>query len=382
MKFSPRRCLTYGFLLSILSGCSWFSTTPEAPRPNPLPNFQARLQLINEWQTPLGTGIGDSDLRLADYGTGIFAATRDGQVVRLDEQSGRISWRVAVGKSLSAGVGAGDGVAVVVTQQGHVIALNAENGSQRWEYTLNTEVLAAPLAVDGFVIVRASDGRLFGLDSATGNLQWQQARTLPALTLRSAAGMVSAGGAVFAGFAGGKLVGMNLSNGLVGWEANVAFPKGATEIERISDITSEPVLNELNICAIAYQGRLACFEPRSGNLLWARDIASLQGLSSGTRTLYTTTSTESIMAFDRQTGANLWKQDQLARRGLTRPAALPRAVLVGDAQGWIHALDSDNGTFLARLNTDNSGLASPPLVSDNVVYWQSRQGTVYRTRLD
>lgn len=382
MRFSPRPYLVCSLIVGALSGCSWFSSTPEGPRPAPLPTFQARAHLVTEWQISLGSGLGDSDLRLAEYGTGIFAATRDGQIVRLAEQNGQVAWRAHIGQMLSAGVGAGDGVAVVVTQQGTVVALNAENGSPRWEYKLNTEVLAAPLAIDGFVVIRASDGRLFGFDSSTGSLQWQQARTLPALTLRNAASMSSAGGAIFAGFAGGKLVGMNLSNGLVGWEANVAFPKGATEIERISDITSEPILTEREVCAVAYQGRLACFEPRSGNLLWARDVSSLQGLSAAARTLYTTTSAESVMAFDRQTGANLWKQDQLVRRGLTRPAALARAVLVGDAQGWIHALDSDSGAFIAQLNTDNSGLASPPLVSDNAVYWQSRQGTVYRTRLD
>ena len=79
---------------------------------------------------------------------------------------------------------------------------------------------------------------------------------------------------VFAGFPGGKLVAINLSNGSVGWEAVVSRPRGATELERITDITSLPVADEYQICAVAFQGRVACFEIASGNL-WARDASAM-----------------------------------------------------------------------------------------------------------
>jgi len=36
--------------------------------------------------------------------------------------------------------------------------------------------------------------------------------------------------------------------------------KGATELERIADVTSRPWIEERQACAVAYQGRLACFE--------------------------------------------------------------------------------------------------------------------------
>jgi len=48
---------------------------------------------------------------------------------------------------------------------------------------------------------------------------------------------VSRGG-LFTGTAGGKLLAIDVPTGNVAWEGNVATPKGATELERIADITS------------------------------------------------------------------------------------------------------------------------------------------------
>ncbi|MET5020843.1 PQQ-binding-like beta-propeller repeat protein, partial [Burkholderia pseudomallei] len=78
--------------------------------------------------------------------------------------------------------------------------------------------------------------------------------------LRTHAGLISTPSLVIAGFPGGKLVAINRSNGSTMWESNVALPKGETELERIADVTSPPVLAGREVCAAAFQGRVACFE--------------------------------------------------------------------------------------------------------------------------
>jgi len=40
------------------------------------------------------------------------------------------------------------------------------------------------------------------------------------------------------------------------------------------------------ICAVAYQGRVACFETTTGNLIWARDISSIAGMAMDQRNVY------------------------------------------------------------------------------------------------
>ena len=63
----------------------------------------------------------------------------------------------------------------------------------------------------GIVVVRSGDGRLYGLDAATGARKWVYQRTLPALTIRTHAGVVIYRDAVFAGFPGGRLVAVTYS---------------------------------------------------------------------------------------------------------------------------------------------------------------------------
>jgi len=61
------------------------------------------------------------------------------------------------------------------------------------------------------------------------------------------------------------------------WESTVALPRGATELERVADVMGNPVLDERQVCAVAYQGRVACFDRRNGSPLWARDTPATAG---------------------------------------------------------------------------------------------------------
>ena len=168
------------------------------------------------------------------------------------------------------------------------------------------------------------------------------------------------GQAVLAGFPGGKLVAISPRNGAALWEGTVALPKGATELERVADITSPPVMAGREICAVAFQGRVACFDLASGNVLWARDLSSSAGLDLDGRHVFVSDDKGTVHAFHRSNGASLWKQDKLFMRGLSRPIALGSHVAVADFQGIVHLLRGEDGAFAARLNTDGSAVLADP----------------------
>ena len=113
----------------------------------------------------------------------------------------------------------------------------------------------------------ALDGKIFALNAADGSQKWVYQRTNPPLTVRRFAGGSISRGGLFTGTPGGKLLALDLNTGSLGWEASVATPKGATELERIADVTSTPVVEEKQVCAAAFQGRVACFEILRGTLL-------------------------------------------------------------------------------------------------------------------
>jgi outer membrane protein assembly factor BamB len=83
-----------------------------------------------------------------------------------------------------------------------------------------------------------------------------------------------------------------------------------------------------------------------------------------------------VQAVDRAGGASVWTQDRLSWRRLTAPLALGREVAVGDAEGYVHFLSRETGSFVGRTATDGGPIGSAPLRVDGgfvvQIYWPVR----------
>lgn len=306
-----------------------------------------------------------------------YAASADGQLVKLDVTNGNQVWRVNTGETISGGVGVGGSLVLVGTQKGVVYAYDVA-GKLQWKSRLSSEILSAPKYYDGTVIVRTGDSRIFGINANDGSRKWVYARTSPSLTLRSTAGVVVDGGAVYAGFAGGKLISVRADNGKVLWEASVAQPKGVTEIERIADITSLPVVDGPLIYAVAYQGRVAAIDRVSGRVVWNRDISSLAGLSAEDGRIFVSHAIGSVYALEYASGKTFWRQAALKNRQLTTPVPMGSLIAVGDVEGYVHFLSREDGALASRVKTGNSPIMPQmALANSNTVLAQTRDGGVY-----
>jgi outer membrane protein assembly factor BamB len=305
----------------------------------------------------------------------IYAASPDGTIVSVDPASGRQIWRIKAERPLSAGVGAQPGAVVVGTAKGDVIAFDS-TGKTLWQVKVSTEVAGPPKAADGKIVVWALDGRIYGLSDADGSQKWVYQRANPPLTVRRFAGGTTSRGALFTGTAGGRLLALDLATGALGWEASVATPKGATELERIADVTSLPVIDERQVCAAAYLGRVACFEVLRGTLTWSRDFGSLGGLALDNRYLYLTDDKGAVQALDKATGASVWKQDKLNQRFPSGPVVVGDYLGVIDIEGYLHLLDRNDGNLIGRLPTDGKAPVSQPVAAGNAATWQSSGGNL------
>ncbi len=370
------------FCLALLGGCqsvgdtydSWFGKS--GPKPAELVAIQPTATAKILWQGAV-RGAERDVFFPAVNGQVVYAAGASGQIAGFDVISGRQITRMEAGQRISGGVGSGGAMVLVGTLEGVVLAFE-QGGKSLWKAQLSGEVLSPPVMQDGIVVVRAGNGSIFGLDAANGRRKWVYQRATPALSLRSYAGVVVERGAVFAGFPGGRLVAIALDSGSVGWEAVVALPRGATELERVTDVTSLPVIAQQQVCAVAYQGRVACFDPQRGATIWARDMSSSAGMAADAGYVYVTDEKDALIALDKTTGSSIWKQDKLAGRGVSGPLAFGRYVVVGDYQGYVHVLSREDGSFAARIATDGSAIGAAPaaLTSDSFVV-QTRNGGIF-----
>jgi outer membrane protein assembly factor BamB len=277
---------------------------------------------------------------------------------------------------LSGGVGADGKLVAVGSTEGEVITLDAD-GKTLWRARVSSEVLAPPEIAGDLVIVRSADSRIFALDARDGRRRWLYQRQAPALGVRNPAGLVVRGGYVFAGFSGGKLVALAIANGGLRWEGTVSVPKGTTELERVTDVIGLPWVGDRETCAVAFQGRVACFDLGNGNQLWGRDMSSSSGLGVDARYVYVSEDRGAVSALERASGRSLWRQDRLANRHLSAPLPLGAEIAVGDLQGFVHLLARDSGAFVGRIATDGSALRTAPVPLPNGFLVQTSGGTLY-----
>jgi len=371
--------------LFLLNGCSWIKSwgkddDPDAPAE--LVDFEPTLKVGKVWSTGVGAGLDKAGRQLwPAYSSGvIYAADYKGLLVAVDADNGRKLWEVKTKLPFTGGPGISGDLLLMGTQDGEVYAFDATSGTQRWSATVTSEVLAAPTEADGIVVVRSIDGRVFGLDADTGRRVWIYDHSVPLLSLRGNAPPLLRAGVVFIGYDGGQVVAVRLDDGTLMWEQTLVTTEGRTELERLSDIDGQLVFIASDLLVSSYKNRLASLAADSGRLLWFKDISSATGVAVERVNLAVSDRDGNVWLVDRRNGAEFWKNNQLLRRGLTRPAMYGSFVVVGDAFGYLHWIRISDGLFAARAKVGGKGFSGPPLVVGNTLYVLTRKGQLIAFR--
>jgi len=367
-------------VLALMTGCSTlsslnpFSSKDKTNEPAKLEELKATMAVRTAWKLDIGKARG-YQFSPALAGNTLVVASADGDIARVEAADGRAMWRIKADTNLTAGVGTDGNVIVVGGAKGVLMAFDMD-GKALWKSQLSSEILSAPAVGQGVVVARSIDNRIVGFDAKTGEKKWTVQRPSPPLTLRNAPGMVVYDKDVIIAQPAGKLTSFLLATGAPRWEVEVGVARGATELERVTDIGGAPAIFESDVCAVSYQGRVACYELASGSPRWNRDLSSEVGVAVDQRFVFAADDKGAVHAFARDSGTSVWKNDKLAFRGLSTPLSYGRAVAVGDYQGYIHFLSREEGVFLARAALDGSAISGNPLVAGSNLIFQTQNGTV------
>jgi outer membrane protein assembly factor BamB len=362
---------------AFLSGCGSMSGSASKRVEPPPPIARGGARLTPRWTASFPGAVNRSPAATA---AGIWVAGDDGRVALLDPASGAARWTAAAGRSIVAGVGARDRIGVVATAEGRLVAFEAD-GRRLWSADLGAEAVTIPAIGERAAFVRASDRRLLAFDLATGRRLWAVTRPGPALVLRQTSAITLADSRLFLGFPGGRLAAFGQANGVQAWDAAVAQPRGSNEIERIADVVGAPSFANQDICAVAFQGRIGCFEAATGRTLWSRELSSPTGLAGTPAMLAVADERGHLHAFSRS-GASLWRQTALADRMPSAPAIAGQRLIVGDVGGFVYALSLDDGNIQARAATGGRPIHGAPVIAGDLALVQSRQGALHALAIE
>lgn len=364
-------------LLALMAGCSSlnpFASKDTRNEPAALVELKSSTAVRTNWQYSIGKADGRafSPALVADS---LFVASSDGNIARIDVVTGREIWRIKADAKLTAGVGSDGAVVAVGGANGAILAFSGA-GKLLWKGQASSEVLTSPAVGQGMVVVRSIDNRVTAFDAVTGERKWNVLRTTPALTLRNAPGMVIAGSNLYLAQAGGKLLALAMANGAPRWEVALSEPRGATELERVTDVAGTPAILDNDLCAASYQGRIGCLNAETGVGRWSKPFSSNVGVGIDQRFVFAADEAGAVFAFSREGGLSAWKNDKLAYRRLSAPVSFGRTVAVADYQGYIHFLSREDGAFLGRVSTDGSPIVSVPVIAGSNLIFQTQSGTV------
>lgn len=359
-----------------LAACSG---TPK-PKPTPLeplaPQIGGRMvwsQRLGKVDFPLQVAVNQT---AASGGTFTVAAS-DGTLLALQADTGNELWRMNVGAPLVAGVGSDGRFSAVVTRDNELIVV--ESGRIAWRARMGARVATAPLVAGERVFVMSVDRVVTAFDAQDGRSLWVLRRPSDPLTL-SQAGVLSAFKDTLLAGQGPKLAGVDPLQGTMRWEVAVATPRGANEVERLSDLLAPIARVGDVVCARAFQNAVGCVNAERGTIVWTRKIGGNQGVAGDAQIVVGADGSDRVTAWHTASGEVAWTSERLLYRELSAPLLVGRTAIFGDIEGVVHFLAREDGKPLLRLTTDGSAITVAPALSDRTVLVVTRSGGLFAFR--
>lgn len=378
-----------------MSGCSWFSKKT-GNEPLELVDFEETIDLDKVWSRGVGEGQnqGFSRLTPALDGEAIYAVDYEGLLVAINSKTGKKLWKKKINQpklglwgwlkgfavdgdpnyQIVGGIAAENGLLLVATYAGEVIALSKEDGGELWKAQVPGEILSAPRTNGSVVAAQTVNGKLFVLDAKTGTQLWFYDNPPPILTLRGTPSPIVTDTAIYTGFSNGRMMAFNPNNGLILWEQRIALPKGRSELERMVDIHSDPLVKDGVIYVGTYQGRISALARGTGSPIWGNDGSTSENLALSGDKLFASHANGKVVAYNAANGEQLWSNEKMLRRGLNGPQVFNEYVAVVDFKGYMHILNQSDGEFAARVRVDRKGARAPMLTDGETLYVYTNRG--------
>lgn len=370
-------------LMSLLLAMVACSSNPNEHKPSPLPVLPVkaeRVQLNKQHTLFVGKGLKVDEVapHLATQNDKIYAASHDGMVMAVDVNAKKV-WQQPTKQTITGGVSAAYGRVVVASANAEVILLDATTGQIQWRKTVLSPILAAPTQTAERIIVQSNDGKVYGLDTKTGDTVWVFDTPVAALSLRGYASPLVVGELVLVSNALGKIVALDAQTGIGQWETRVASPDGRSELERMVDIDGNMLLSaEKTLYVGSYQGQLIALDINAKpQVKWQQALSSYHALSESQSAVYAVDASSHVVAFDKQTGKVIWKQQDLAWRSLSGAITLDERLFVGDKDGYVHIIAQENGKLLGRFKVKGAVVDLAIFNQQLWVYTQKGQLSVW-----
>ncbi len=306
----------------------------------------------------------------------IYTADSLGNIYKIDVSDGSIISHFKINNQISSGIAAFNDAIFVTTTDGMLLSIGKITHQILWQAVLPNISIEPPLIVSNKIIVRSNGATITAYDIYSGNLLWVYDYINPPLTIRATATMTVPypNDILIVGFPLGVLAVININNGMLIWQNNIATTTGATDLEKLIDITIKPVIDDKNICVTSFNGNLSCINSMTNEVIWSKPFSSTHQIIINQDILYAINQDNVIYAFNKQTGIILWHNDEIKIK-IYDPFVLYNRLLVIDNNGVIYIFNN-NGEITRKINSNLLGGNIGIILNNNKVILQSANGHI------
>ena len=331
----------------------WSDDEDEIESPAEIISITERVSLDSEWNKKFGNDNNFGRLVPSFSNDTIIHVSSNGYLAAIDSNSGSDLWTKQTEDLVSGAVTIGFKKIFYGTLDGDLIALDFKDGTEIWRSKVTSEILSPPVTNGSIVAAQTSDGKITGFNIKNGDQEWVHQNTIPKLTLRGTATPILAKGFIFTGFANGKVSMIYPDSGAIRLEIPVTINEGKSELERVVDIDGKSIVSNDMLVSASYQGNITAIDLKQGQIAWQEKISTIRDLASVRSRIIAVDEKDSIKGFGLSSGGILWQQDGLKLRGVSSPTAFGNNFAVGDFEGYVHILNSENGFFVGRKKVSN-----------------------------
>jgi len=293
------------------------------------------------------------------------------------------------------------------SNDGALYCVHAADGGLVWRFMTGAEVSRKPVRNGEMLYVANGADQLFAIDRRTGKQKWWVHRT-PALGMEVAgyAGPTFDRGKVYFAFSDGHVGAYDASDGAERWappvdlSAEAEQSAGGDNTPRYLDVDTTPVVDTIPqgrvVYVASYAAGVFALDAETGSRNWSNDkavgttdltlwdepahVPSAFGPDRGgpmepeRKLLLATSSASGLWALDPATGRSVWRI-QIPEGGMTAPAPVAGALLVGTTRYGLFLLSPRNGRVIDALDL-GSGFAATPGAFGDRAFVISNQGTL------
>jgi len=330
----------------------------EEEQPNELKkDFNESFSLKKNWTRKVFKNLPLGKIKISLDEDHIYIFDSKGEIKSFSIQ-GNKNWSNNLNIDISTGITLGFDKLLLSSSDGEVFCLSKETGKILWKYSSSGEVLSPPATNGDIVAIQSVDGRLTAVDLDTGEYRWDYRSVVPNLTLRGTSEPSFNEGFLYVGFGNGNLAKIEPRSGVIQWEIPITTSQETSELGRLVDIDGNFVFSSGIAFVATYQGNIAAVDTRSGGFLWKENTSSANDLLSSRGKLVLIDEKDQVLAYDQKAGNLDWFNKDFYLRELTSPKKLKSLIFFGDYQGYLHGLDINEGSQVARKRVSRSKIIS------------------------